>query len=183
MKLPRALVSRVVLSATICAVAACSGGGTVLSSGPGADEHVAISAGGSTGIARVLAGSSIALSAVLVSGSQNAVVTTNDFIWSAVVTNGQHYVSGSAGQMKPCGAVASTTGGVTTTYAPDYTLYVIIDPTNESNIIFSPPAVVPVVAGTTAVVTYPYCVAVSARAGSATGSIVIAVVDPQNPLQ
>jgi len=180
MKLRR-LLAAPILSAGV--LTACAGGGTVLSTGPGASQHVLISAGGTLGIARVLAGSSVALSAVLVAGAQNAVVPQNRFVWSASVMNGGQYVAGSAGQTKPCGSVASTTSGATTPYTPDYSVYLTIDPTNEANVILSPPAAVPAPAGSTVVVTYPYCVDVTAKAGSAAGSIVVAVVDPQDPLQ
>ncbi|HZO94655.1 MAG TPA: hypothetical protein VFB22_12940 [Candidatus Baltobacteraceae bacterium] len=171
---------------SFAALGGCGSGGTVLSDGGSvAGDRVLISPGGSLGIARVLAGSSIPLSAVLVQGPQNAVLSANRFIWGAAVVNGAQYSSGSQGQTKPCGAVTATTGGVAAPYAPDYTLYVTIDPTNESNVILTPPTSVPPPAGGTASAVYPYCVRVTATvvAGAASGSLIVAVVDPQNPLQ
>ncbi len=50
-------------------------------------------------------------------------------------------------------------------YAPDYTTYLTVDPTNEANVTFTPPLTMPV------------------PAGSTTGSITVAIVNPQFPQQ
>ncbi len=86
---------------------------------------------------------------------------------------------------------------MTTPYTADFGIYIAIDPVNEANIIFFPPTVLPAPAGSTLTPNYPYCVVVNAQPGKITGSglgttftptgppgsITVAVVNPQNPLQ
>ncbi|HWT06072.1 MAG TPA: hypothetical protein VN224_09980 [Xanthomonadales bacterium] len=186
-----------VLSAA--ALSACSGGGSVL--GFGGDnpspDHVIITTSAPSNIARVLPGAGIPLSAVQVHGSQNGLLSGNNYRWSAALTTGQQYIANTLGQTKPCGGVNITTGGVTSPYTADFGIYIAIDPVNEANIIFIPPTIVPAPAGSTIAPVYPYCVVVNAQPGTISGSglgthftptgppgsIIVAVVNPQNPLQ
>ncbi|HEY0381895.1 MAG TPA: hypothetical protein VGC72_06825 [Candidatus Elarobacter sp.] len=187
-----------VLSAT--ALTACSGGGSVL--GFGGDnpspDHVIITTSAPSNIARVLPGAGIPLSAVQVHGSQNGLLSGNNYRWSAALTTGGSYIANTLGQTKPCGGVNITTAGVTSPYVADFGIYIAIDPVNEANIIFIPPTFIPVPAGSTlSAPTFPYCVVVNAQPGKITGSglgttftptgppgsITVAVVNPQNPEQ
>jgi hypothetical protein len=190
------------LAAVLSAVAlsACSGGGSVL--GFGGDnpspDHVIITVAAPSEIARVLPGAGIALSAVQVHGSQNGLLSGNNYRWSAALTTGGTYIANPLGQTKPCANVNVTTAGVTSPYVADFGIYIAIDPVNEANVIFFPPTIIPVPAGSTTITTnYPYCVVVNAQPGKITGtglgttftptgppgSITVAVVNPQNPLQ
>ena len=186
-----------VLSAA--ALSACSGGGSVL--GFGTDnptpDHVIITTAAPSNIARVLPGAGIALSAVQVHGSQNGLLSGNNYRWSAALTTGGTYIANDLGQTKPCQSVTVTAGGVTSPYTADFSIYIAIDPVNEANIIFFPPTVLPLPAGFTSITpNYPYCVVINAEPGKITGSglgttftatgppgsITVAVVNPQNPL-
>ena len=190
---------RIVLSLAVLGAAslgACSGGGTVLN-GSGANKPTAVivTTQGSANVARVLPGASIPISALAVSGGQNGVLSNNRFIWSAALVTSGSYVANTTGLTKPCAQVIYTpAGGTATPLAQDFSVYVTIDPVNESNIIFSPPATIPLPtgapAGSTITTNFPYCVVVSATAldsggnpTSAVGSITVAVVNPQNPEQ
>jgi hypothetical protein len=182
------------------ALSACSGGGSVL--GFGGDnpspDHTIVTPAAPTNIARVLPGAGIALSAVQVHGSQNGLLSGNNYRWSAALTTGGTYIANTLGQTKPCANVNVTIGGVTSPYVADFGIYIAIDPVNEANIIFFPPTVLPLPAGATTLQTnFPYCVVVNAQPGKITGSglsttftptgppgsITVAVVNPQNPLQ
>ena len=186
-----------VLSAA--ALSACSGGGSVL--GFGGDnpspDHVIITTSAPSNIARVLPGAGIALSAVQVHGSQNGLLSGNNYRWSAELVTSGTYIANTLGGTKPCVPVTVTSGGVTTPYTADFGLYIAIDPVNEANIIFFPPTLIPLPAGATSISrVFPYCVVVNAQPGKITGSglgttftptgppgsITVAVVDPQNPL-
>jgi hypothetical protein len=192
----RFVASLTLLGAT--ALGACSGGGTVLNFGNGATpDHVVITVQGTSNIARVLPGAGLSLSAVPVSGSQNGIININNFRWSAVATTGLSYAFDSLGDMRACGGLSQTIGAVTSPFLPDFGIYIAIDPTNEGNVILFPPTIVPAPAGSTVSVNYPYCVLVTAQAGKITGSgvgttftpigtagsVVVEVVNPQNPLQ
>jgi hypothetical protein len=188
------LVVLLVAAASAAALGACSGGGSALNFGGSAPTSVIITVVGPSNIARVIPGGSLPLSAIAVTGSQNGVNSNNGFIWSAALTTGGQYVADTLGTMKPCASVQMTKAGVTTPYTADFGIYIAIDPTNESNIIFLPPTILPPPAGATLTTNYPYCVTVSAQAikfnsgGTTTpfgtpGTIVVAVPDPQNPLQ
>jgi len=185
---------------SVAALSGCGSGGSVL--GFGGDDpspdHVIITVAAPSNIARVLPGGSLALSAVQVHGSQNGILSGNNYIWSATLTTGDSYIANTLGQTKPCQSVVTTTGGVSSPYTTDFSLYITIDPVNESNIIFSPPTVLPLPAGATSITpNYPYCVTISATpvrlSGSGIGttsaptgppgSITVAVANPQNPLQ
>lgn len=184
---------RIVLSLAVAAsavLAACSGGGSVLSTGGGttSPDRIIITTGGQSNVLRVLAGSSIALSAQAVRGSQNGVLGNNAFIWHAAIVNGATYTTNTDGGQKPCGAVtsAAAAAGPFSPYAPDYSIYVTIDPTNEANIIFSPPLAIPVASGTflgPLSAANAYCAVISATQGGTTGAVVVAIVNPQLPQQ
>lgn len=179
------------------ALAGCSGGGSVLSFDNNSQpDRTLLTVQGTTNVARVLPGSSIAISATPVRGSQNGIVFGNRFIWSAVLVPSGTYIVNSLGTTKACGSIQFTpAGGSASALTADMSLYVTIDPTNESNIIFTPPAVFPVPtgspAGSTATPTYPYCVTVTATPldngghpqSGESGTITVAVVNPLNPEQ
>jgi hypothetical protein len=196
----RIVLSLAVLSAT--ALGACSGGGSVLnfdnSSKP---DRVIVTVVGPSNVARVLPGASLPLSAVAVRGSQNGFVNGNNFRWSAALITSGTYTANELGQTKACQAITVTSGGTTTPLATDLDFgpyaVITIDPTNEGNVLFTPPAVFPPpFAGSTVTPHYPYCVVVSASSGhitgsgssttfvpdGAVGSITVAVVDPAFPL-
>ena len=197
---------RIALSLAVLAAAAlsaCSGGGSVLgfNDGTGNPDRVIITVQGPTNIARVLPGAGLPLTATSVRGTQNGVTGQNRFRWSAALTTGLTYTANALGVQKPCANVNITSGGVTQPYLPDMGIYIAIDPTNEANIEFIPPTIIPLPAGapagSTITVNYPYCVVVNAQPISSSGSgssltvtpigppgsIVVAVVNPQNPLQ
>jgi hypothetical protein len=178
------------------ALTACSGGGTVLNfnSGGTSSDRVIVTVVGPTNIARVLPGASIALSAFATNGSQNGAVGTNRFKWSAAVTTGQQYIANALGQTKPCANLIYTpAGGTGVTFLPDLNVppysTIAIDPTNEANILFIPPPTLSLPAGapvgSTVTPAFPYCAVVSATSldSGAVGSIIVAVVNPQAPLQ
>ncbi len=183
---------RIVLSLAVAvsaALAACTGGGQVLSTGGGtASDHIIITTGGQSNVLRVLAGSGIALSAVAVRGSQNGVVGDNKFIWHAALINGATYTSNTLGGQKPCASVTSSTSaaGPFTDYSPDYSVAVAIDPVNEANIIFEPPLLIPVPAGSflgPLSAASAYCAIITATQNGTTGSAIVAIVNPQIPQQ
>jgi hypothetical protein len=192
----RIVFSLAVLSTA--ALSACSGGGSVLNfSNNPAPDHVIITTADPTNIARVLPGAGIALSAIQVNGSQNGLLSGNNYRWSAALTVGGTYIANTLGQTKPCASVMATFGGVSSPFVTDFGIYIAIDPVNEANIIFFPPTVLPLPAGATTITTnYPYCVVVNAQPGKITGtglgttftptgppgSITVAVVNPANPL-
>jgi len=188
----------VVLSAvlSVAALSACSGGGSALNFGNGSATPTAVilTVQGASNIARVLPGAGLTISAVGVNGSSSGALLSNRFLWSARLTTGQQYVSNALGQMKPCASVMVTTAGVTTPLTTDFSIYIAIDPTNESNVILFPPTILPPPAGSTLTTNYPYCVLVTAAAitspltattpvTGASGSILVEIADPQNPLQ
>ena len=185
----RFVLSLAALSAL--ALSACSGGGSVLSFGANnSPDYVVITPYGTPSIPRVLAGGFIALSAQTYSGKQHGFVNNNRYKWSAAIVNGGTYISNTLGGTKPCAAVANSpaAAGPFTPYAPDYGVYIAIDPVNEGNIVFEPPVVIPVPAGTFLAplsAASAYCVTVSATTidGAITGSTVVAVVNPQIPEQ
>jgi hypothetical protein len=186
-----------VLSAA--ALSACSGGGSVLGFGGNdpSPDHVIITTAAPSNIARVLPGAGIALSAVQVHGSQNGLLSGNNYRWSAELVSSGTYIANDLGQTKACQTVNVFAGAVSSPYTADFGIYIAIDPVNEANIIFFPPTVLPVPAGFTSITpNYPYCVVVNAQPGKITGSglgttftptgppgsITVAVVNPQNPL-
>ena len=193
-------------SATVLAVlalGACSGGGSVLNfGGSNKPDRVIVTVQGPSNIARVLPGAGLPLSAVAVQGSQNGTLSNNRFKWSAVLTTGQQYVSNVLGVMKPCQSVmfqpAGPPGAAAFPYTADFGIYIAIDPVNEANIEFIPPTIIPnpnplppppapIPPGAgTLTPNYPYCVTVTATPiggdASNSGSITVAVVNPQNPL-
>lgn len=196
----RIVLSLAVLSAT--ALGACSGGGSVLnfdnSSKP---DRVILTVAGTSNIARVLPGAGLAISAVAVRGSQNGFTNHNNFRWSAQLVASGTYTVNELGQQKPCQPINVTAGGVTTPLVTDLNVppysTIAIDPVNEANVIFFPPAVFPPpAAGSTVTPNFPYCVIVSASSGTITGtgasttfvpdgavgSITVAVVNPQSPV-
>jgi hypothetical protein len=189
------------LAAVLSAVAlsACSGGGSVL--GFGGDnpspDHVIITVAAPSNIARVLPGAGLPLSAVQVHGSQNGILSGNNYRWSAELVTSGTYISNTLGQTKQCNPVSVFAGAVSSPYTADFGIYIAIDPVNEANIIFIPPTVLPVPTGFTGITpAYPYCVIVNAQPGTISGSglgthftptgppgsITVAVVNPQNPL-
>lgn len=186
-----------VLSAA--ALSACSGGGSVLGFGGNnpSPDHVILTVAAPSNIARVLPGGGLAISATQVNGDQNGLLSGNHYRWAATLVTSGNYPVNALGVTKPCQAVTVTNAGGTTNYSTDFSLYITIDPVNEANIIFSPPTLLPLPAGFTAITPhYPYCVVVSATPGNVTGSglattftqtgppgtLTVAVVDPNNPL-
>ncbi len=189
-----------VLSAA--ALSACSGGGSVL--GFGGDnpspDHVIITTAAPSNIARVLPGAGIALSATQVHGSQNGMLSGTNFRWSAQLVTSGTYTVNALGQTKPCANVNITFPGPpssTVPYLADFGIYIAIDPTNEGNVEFIPPTIIPAPGGGTTIQTnYTYCVIVNAQGGHISGtglgttftpigqpgSILVQVVNPSNPL-
>jgi hypothetical protein len=178
----RIVMSLAVLGAV--SLGACSGGGTVLnSSGANTPDKVVLTTVGPTNIARVLPGASIAISAVALKG--DGILSNNRFTWTAELVTSGTYTANTSGQQKACAVVTQTIGAVTSPFLADFSIYVTIDPTNEANILFSPPPTIPAPAGSILATNFPYCVVVSATSvgGGAVGSITVAVVNPQNPEQ
>jgi hypothetical protein len=175
------------------ALTACSGGGSVLNfDSSTTPDRVIVTVVGPSNIARVIPGASLPLSATAIKGT--GYLSNNRFKWSAALTTGSSYVFNTLGQTKPCADVTLTQSGTTSVYLPDMSIYIAIDPTNESNILFIPPPTIPLPfsapPGSTIAINFPYCVAVSATAldsdghpTTATGSITVAVVNPQAPVQ
>ena len=180
----------------VLSLGACGGGGSVLSSdNSNTPDRVILTVQGGSNIARVLPGAGLPISAVAVKGTQNGFLSNNRFKWSATLTTGGTYVSNTLGVLKACQSImfqpAGPPGVAAFPYTADFGIYIAIDPTNEANIEFIPPTIIPVPAtatpGSTIQVNFPYCVTVTATpiGGSAlnSGSITVAVVNPQNPLQ
>ena len=168
---------------------ACSGGGSVLNfDGNSNPDRVVVTVQGPTNLARVLPGAGLPITATSVRGSQNGYVATNRFKWSAAMTTGMTYNFTSDGnQQRNCANVTITQSGTVVPYTADFSTYIAIDPTNESNIEFIPPVTLPLPAGATTITpNFPYCVVVTATPlnGSAnnSGSITVVVVSPSAPL-
>ncbi len=179
--------------ACVLSLSACSGAGSVLSTGGRSKpDKVIITVVGPSNVARVLPGASIPLSATAVIGGQNGTSTVNRFVWSASLVTSGSYVANTDGGTKPCNDVTVTSGGVTQPYGTDFSIDITIDPTNEANVLFTAPTSIAAPPGATLATNYPYCVVVTANALSgssssaqmlATGSIVVAVVNPAAPEQ
>jgi hypothetical protein len=173
------------------ALSACSGGGSVLNfDNSSKADRVILTVQAPSNIARVVPGGALPISAVSVKGSQNGFVNSNRYKWSAALTTGMQYPAFELGQTKPCANVTLTVGGVSSPLVQDWGIYIAIDPTNEANILFIPPPVIPVPpglpVGSTVTPAFPYCVVVSATSldsPGAVGSITVAVVNPQAPTQ
>lgn len=183
----RISLSLCVLSAAVLC-AACSGGGSVLSTGGGGADRIILTVAAPANVPRVLAGSGIPISATAVRGAPNGVTGGTHFTWSATIVNGADYPNNTVGGTKPCAAVTSgpAAAGPFTPYSPDYSIYIAIDPTNEANIIFNPPPAIPIPAGTflgALSASNAYCATITATQGATTGSMVVAIVNPQLPQQ
>jgi hypothetical protein len=175
------------------ALTACSGGGAVLNVGSNSTpDHILITTLGQTNVARVFAGTPINLSAVALKGSQNGTLATNTFRWTAALALSGLYPVTSLGATKPCATPSLTTPPATAVaFAPDYTAFITVDPTNSANITFTPPLTIPAPAGSTTGVLAgatsgnAYCAVVNASTpdGLTTGSITVAIVNPANALQ
>jgi hypothetical protein len=184
---------RIVLSLAVAASAAltaCTGGGQVLGTGGNNPDRVIVSVAGQLNVARVLAGSPIVLSAQDVKDNQlNGAIYNNTFKWHAAIVNGSTYPTtdfGQSGTTKPCATVLLP--GSTTPYAPDYTSFLTLDPSNSANVTFTPPATIPPAATGAPTLSPPtgnaYCAIVTATAVNGTvGSIVVAIVSPGSPQQ
>src|ERR1700680_1517366 len=132
-------MSRIVMSpAALLALgrSACSGGGSVLNfDGSSNAQAIIVTVQGTTNIARVLPGGSLAISAVSVRGSQNGFVNSNRYKWSAALISSGLYTATADGSTKACGNITITpTGGsafqlVTDLNTPPYST-IAIDPTN-----------------------------------------------------
>jgi hypothetical protein len=181
---------------SIAAFSACSGGGPVLSfRDDQTPDHAIVTVAGPSNLARVLPGAGLALSAIQVNRS-GAVLSGNNYRWSAALTTGGSYPVDALGNTKPCASVLQTIGAVTTPYTADFGIYIAIDPVNEANIIFFPPTILQPPPATTLTTNYPYCVTVTAQPGTilgsgiqttfnpvgSPGSITVAVFDPLHPL-
>jgi hypothetical protein len=173
------------------ALTACSGGGTVFDTGGSNNtpDRVLVTVVSPTNIARVLPGASLAISAQGVKGSQNGYLTGSDIAWTAAVATSGQYPVNSGGVTKPCVAPTITFPGASAVaYAPDLTNFITVDPTNNANIIFTPPTTLPLPSGAPAGTTVapptgsnPYCVAVTATSklnAGAQGTLIVAVVNP-----
>jgi hypothetical protein len=189
----RRIVKSLAAAGVLLALGACSGGGSVLNFNSDATpDRVIVTVVGPTNLARVLPGAGLPLTATAVKGSQNAVLNINRFRWSAALTTGGFYNFTSDGnQQRACQNVVLTQSGTGTPYTADFGIYIAIDPTNESNIEFIPPTVIPVpgtaTPGSTIQTNFPYCVVVTATpivSGGAqnSGSITVVVVSPAAPL-
>ncbi len=180
-------------AAGVLSLSACGGAGSVLSTGTrNTANQVVITVVGPSNIPRVLPGASLPLSATATIGPQNGTSTIDRFRWSATLLTSGSYVVNTSGGTKSCSVVTQTTGATTQPYGADMSIDVTIDPTNEANILFTPPPALPAPAGSTLTTNYPYCVQVTASAltGSdtnpqivASGSITVAVVNPLSPEQ
>ena len=188
----RRIVKSLAAAGVLLALGACSGGGSVLNfSNDTVPDRVIVSVQGATNLARVIPGAGLAISAVAVKGPQNAALNFNRFIWSAALTTGMTYnFTADGNQQRACQNVVLTQSGVGTPLTADFGIYIAIDPTNEANIEFIPPTIIPVPAGATPGSTitpnFPYCVVVTAtpRGGGAqnAGSITVVVTSPNAPL-
>jgi len=188
----RRIVKSLAAAGVVLALGACSGGGSVLNFNSSATpDRVIVTVVGPTNLARVLPGAGLPLTAVAVQGSQNGFLNSNKFRWSAALTTGMTYNFTSDGnQTRPCANVNLTQSGTSAPYTADFGIYIAIDPTNESNIEFIPPTIIPVpgtaTPGSTITTNFPYCVVVTATpiGGGAqnSGSITVVVVSPAAPL-
>ena len=192
---------RIVLSFAVlgsAALSACSGGGSVLSfDNNSKPDRTIVTVQAPSNLARVLPGASLPLSATPVRGSQNGYVQGNSFKWSAALTTGQTYnFTAEGNQQRACASLTVTVpGGAPTPFTTDMNVApfstITVDPTNSANILFTPPAILPVPAGlpagTTVQPNFPYCVLITATptGGSAAnaGSILVVVVNPAAPTQ
>jgi hypothetical protein len=176
------------------ALTACSGGGSVLNFGSNSTpDHILVTQQGQTNTPRVIAGTSIVLSAQAVKGSQNGTISTNVFKWTAALVTSGTYPVNALGGTKPCATPSITIPPASAAaYAPDYTAYlVVVDPTNPANVTFAPPLTIPAPAGTTtgilagSTATNAYCAVVNASTpdGLTTGSVIVAITSPQSPQQ
>jgi hypothetical protein len=190
---------RIVLSLAVAASAAltaCTGGGQVLGTGANNPDVVIISVAGQVNVPRVLAGNPIVLSAQDVKNPNlNGAIYNNTFTWHAAIVNGPSYptsTGGPSGTTKPCATVLLP--GSTTPYAPDYTSFLTLDPSNSANVTFTPPATIPAAPtgaptianppGTPATPLNAYCAIITATAvNNVVGSIVVAIVSPGSPQQ
>lgn len=190
-------IVRSIAALGVLALGACSGGGSVLSFDNNSQpDRTIVTVQGPSNIARVLPGASLAISATQVRGSQNGLVNGNRFNWSALLVPSGQYTTNTLGVTKACGNIQYNPGGTgASALTQDMSLYVTIDPTNEANIIFTPPAVFPLPtgapAGSTVATNFPYCVVITATPlngsgapqGGEAGSITVAVVNPLAPTQ
>jgi len=203
----RIVKSLAVLS--VLALGACGGGGgSVLSfDNSSTADRVIITVQGPSNVARVLPGAVLPLSASSVKGSQNGYLSNNSYTWSATLVASGQYAVNPLGVTKPCQPILFQPAGPLTgsppapppafPYTADFSLYLTIDPTNESNVELIPPTIVPnpnpippsgpIPPGAgTLTVNFPYCIVVTAtpRGGNANnaGSITVAVVSPSAPL-
>jgi hypothetical protein len=175
------------------ALSACSGGGSVLNFGSNSiPDQISITQVGQTNTPRVLAGTSIVLSAQALKGPQNSTISTNSFKWTAALVTSGTYAVNSLGGTKPCATPSITTppaGAVP--FAPDYTAFIVVAAANQANAAFTPPVTIPAPAGSTtgilagATSSNAYCAMVNASTpdGLTTGSVIVAIVNPQFPEQ
>ena len=201
----RRIVKSLASAGVLLALGACSGGGSVLNfSNDNVPDRVIVTVQGATNLARVLPGAGLPISAVAVKGSQNAILNVNRFKWSAALTTGLSYnFTPDGNQQRACASVmflpAGPPGVTAFPYTADFGIYIAIDPTNEGNIEFIPPTTIPnpnpipaappIPPGAGTLTTnFPYCVIVTAtpivngNAGNS-GSILVEVANPANPLQ
>lgn len=182
-RLMRRTVPFTVLAGAL-SLAGCSGGGTVLGTSSTPTSVIVTTLGGAN-VARVLPGGTIPLTATAVSGSQNGALSNDRFVWTATLLTSGTYIANTTGQTRQCAVVDQTIGAATAPLGEDFSIYLTIDPTNEANVYLTPPTIVPAPAGSTLATNYPYCVGVTATVvgGNASGTVVVAVVNPQNPEQ
>jgi hypothetical protein len=174
------------------ALSACTGGGSVLNFGSNSTpDHIDITQQGQTNTPRVLAGTSIALSAQAVKGGLNSTISTNAFKWTAALVTSGTYPINSLGGTKPCATPSITTPpSSAVAFAPDYTAFIVVY-SNQANITFTPPLTIPAPAGSTTGIlagstsANAYCAVVNATTpdGLTTGSVIVAIVNPQFPEQ
>jgi hypothetical protein len=139
-----------------------------------------------------LAGSPINLSAQAVKGPHNSTISTNAFKWTAALVTSGTYPVNSLGGTKPCATPSITTPpAAAVPFAPDYTAFIHVDATNQGNATFTPPVTIPAPAGSTTGIlagsasANAYCAMVNASTpdGITTGSVIVAIVNPQFPEQ
>jgi hypothetical protein len=175
------------------ALSACSGGGSVLNFGSNSTpDRIEITTVSQSNTPRVFPGASLALSAQALKGPQNSTISTNAFKWTAALVTSGTYPVNVLGGTKPCATPSITTPpGSAVAFAPDYTAFILVDATNQANVVFTPPLTIPVPAGSTAGIlagstaANAYCAVVNASTpdGLTTGSITVAIVNPQFPQQ
>jgi hypothetical protein len=175
------------------ALTACSGGGSVLNFGSNSTpDRIDITQQGQTNTPRVFAGTPITLSAQSLKGPQNSTISTNAFKWTAALVTSGTYPINALGGTKACATPSITTPpAAAVAFAPDYTAFIVADVTNPGNATFTPPVTIPAPAGsTTGILAGPtasnaYCAMVNASTpdGITTGSIIVAIVNPQLPQQ